>query len=156
MPTGPGLLQNACSLCPGAGDPGQQAPNAPAAVLEHRFAGIDEKMRMLALPFDHTCGTVEGCLDLHMSSNQRVGCGCPLCQQPTARHRRFRELPNTLLLQIQLLNGHGHRRDCQVQHNLWHSLHDCLAAATPLLSNQSKFLQCLLTQPDQQHEPNPS
>jgi len=86
---------------------------------------------MLTLPFDTTCRSVDDCLDLYMSSNQCDGCECPVCEQPTARHRSFQQLPNTLLLQIQLLNDNRYRRIWQVQH--WfipkHSLHDiCMTA----------------------------
>jgi len=113
VPTGQDLLQNLCSSCTAVGDQGsgQQASPFPAAassdaVPEHLFGGLDEHLRMLNLPFDSTCRTIEDCLDLYTSSNQGAGCGCPDCKKPTVRRRRFRELHNTVLVQMQVLDNH--------------------------------------------------
>ena len=68
---------------------------------------------MLSLPVDSACWTVEDCPDLYMCGSQ--GCGCPVCR-PIVIRRTFLELPNTVLMQMQLLDSHQKRKMCKVHH----------------------------------------
>lgn len=116
VPTGRVLLQNLCSSCTAEGDQGsgQQASICPAAASSDALP--EQDLRMLSLPFDSACRTIEDCLDLYMSGSQNVGCDCPVCKRPTVIRRTFLELPNTVLMQMQVLDSHQNRKTCEVCH----------------------------------------